>query len=187
MRRHTFLTIFGLIACQQARGASTDPTMEAPADTAPVREQPLVVGTASGAAPDSEGPRPGESVDEEKTAMSAAFSSQPFDEGWRQTQESKFRAAFAALQRERQLISVECRQTLCKLEILNDATDRRRSIHEVIAKAVNEDDGFLGSHSFAQYGSTDRLRATVYVSRNHYSLPTIDGRVLARPKVRPTQ
>ena len=117
--------------------------------------------------------------------MNAAFDAQPFDEPWRTVTERKLRQAFVN-HPGATLIEVECRQTLCKLKVLRRQGGRHKhDIKGATADGMQEEDGFIGSHEIMAHGDRVHSEATVYVSRNHYSLPDKDGRVREFPKQKP--
>jgi hypothetical protein len=124
----------------------------------------------------------------EQAAIARAFEAQSFDEGWRRGVEERLRSALAESSAggDNSIESVECRQTLCKIVLLTSG-GRNRGLRGAIATALDEDDGFLTEHSYVQYGSADRSRSTVYVSRSHYRLPDQNGRVEEIPKKRAGQ
>jgi hypothetical protein len=121
----------------------------------------------------------------ENTALEAAFQAQAFDEGWRTTQESRFRAEASKFQNNSAILSLECRQTLCKLVFQEDPKRRKQGLFQLISRAVPEEDGFHGTLEFRKYPDSDKIRSTVYVARNHYTLPDKDGRVTEKPKQAP--
>jgi hypothetical protein len=88
------------------------------------------------------------------------------------------------VQLEEALVSVECRRTLCKLELL-DVGRNSSKVKHAFAKAIVTEDGFLGSFSHTGFSTRDGSPATAYVSRNHYSLPDKDGKIVEQPKVKP--
>lgn len=189
MRILILLLPLSLSSCQQAQAGTSDRTaVTRQADSVTSAPQAGITSASrddSSGITDPEGPRPGESVEQEKTTTNAVFLAQRIDTTWASAQETKFRAAFAATQQERALVRVECRETLCKLELLDDASRGRRRTKEAIARAMDSDDGFIGSFSHVQYGDLDRIHVTMYVSRNHYSLPDKDGQITDLPKRRP--
>jgi hypothetical protein len=167
------LVILLLAACQPARASDSRATTASP--DAPKIQPVADANTPTGADVDS-------LIEAERAALDAAFEAQPFDESWRTVQESRFRAEVAKFRNNSAVVSVECRQTLCKLVFREDPNDRKRGLFRLISKAIPDDDRFNTQMAFRKYPDQDKIHATVYVARNHYSLPDKDGKVTEKPK-----
>jgi hypothetical protein len=172
MNRTVALFSLFAAACQPAQ-ASTSQTDSAPSASA---KSALNAGEVP-----VEDQKPADAIDEEQAALQQAFEAQAFDEAWRVPREGRLRSAVAELRDGTSLDSVECRQTLCKL-VVRTSGGRGASLRRAITQAFNDKDGFLMEHSFVVYGGDDKSHATVYVSRNHYTLPDKNGSVAELPK-----
>lgn len=161
-----------VVGCQSAK--ASDPGTTAPA--APEVRAASEVVVSEGQSVDAE-------IVAEKAALEAAFQAQAFDEGWRATQEGRFRAEMAKFKNNSAILSLECRQTLCKLVFQEDPKHRKQGLFQLLASAVPEEDGFQGNITFRKYPDVDKTRSLVYVARNHYALPDKDGTVSELPKV----
>jgi hypothetical protein len=134
--------------------------------------------TTSPMAPtDPEGPRLGESTEQEQTDLASAFDSQNRDAAWSDRTEARFGSEFAN-SGGRSLVSVECRTTLCKLVLSPPPSSGRHSdrvVDRLFSRALSEDDGFYTHINAVRYSKGPGSTMTVYISRNHYALPDRTG------------
>jgi len=114
----------------------------------------------------SPAPSPEEQRAAYATRLAAALAAEPFDAGWARAAEAQVRAQIAARPADGvSVASIECRTTLCRLQLEAESTDARDEGLRAVPRWVPWDfDGFY------QPTDGDPRRVTLYVTRAEHPL-----------------